>query len=229
MLYETKFKCFDSVEVPDDARIEFVEKGTKVYIKNKKGVEYLFFAEEKTKIDHPARMFEQRFFDDKGRLHRDENQGPALIGSRDFYVYCKHGKKHRVAGPAFKTATGEEKYYLDDKELTKQLWEHCVKNNNKKPIKKFKISLNALKKVAAELGCEARATSSINGHAVSAEDVVGLIMTTEPKYWAFSHSRMNPDGSFETCLNCKPFDDTLRCYITVAQDGKILESYLQIE
>ena len=62
----------------------------------------------------------------KGKLHRED--GPAAIwenadGYSCKYSYYKNGLLHREDGPAYITGNGNETYYLNGKEITKnELW-----------------------------------------------------------------------------------------------------------
>lgn len=62
------------------------------------------------------------WYDEEGFVHRDDDQ-PAYISPR-YQKWFKHGKSHRVNGPAvLNTENDREEYYLNDKQLPRDEWE----------------------------------------------------------------------------------------------------------
>ena len=62
-----------------------------------------------------GRMGIKRFYDKEGRLHNEN--GPAVIYPNGRKNYYRHGKRHRLDGPA-QTAPPNwrvDKWYIDDK------------------------------------------------------------------------------------------------------------------
>jgi len=59
---------------------------------------------------------DSRWYDDEGRLHRD-NDLPAVIGTNGDMDWYYHGKLNRVTGPAKTKANGNVKYYVRDVSL----------------------------------------------------------------------------------------------------------------
>jgi hypothetical protein len=72
-----------------------------------------------------------RFYKD-GKLHRD-NELPAVEYPSGIKYWMKDGKGHRLTGPAEIYPEGEEGYYINGKQLTKE--EHA----NHPEVKKYKL------------------------------------------------------------------------------------------
>ena len=64
--------------------------------------------------------------DEDGNIHSDD--GPAILDDTKIEYY-KHGKKHRLEGPAVYTARGGEIWYINGKEVTYQLSQWAKENN----------------------------------------------------------------------------------------------------
>lgn len=226
MIIQSPFLVLGEVEVPDESRIEIEKNSMCVYVKGLNDVEYKLL-EDSSFSDgtRPCR----RWYDEKRRLHRDENLGPALI-CQYTKTYFKHGDRHRIAGPAFYTAVNTEIYCLNNKELNRNLWEYCVKYNNGKLPKKPKIDIMSLRSKCAEASVEAKKIPRVGGITIEEHELVELDVASIPKNWK-KHSELDllPNGNFKICMNCEPLDDTLRCYICLDKDGNILAARLSVE
>lgn len=51
---------------------------------------------------------------DAGRLHRREDEGPAVLYANGDVAYYWRGLKHRVRGPAFQSVNGDEFWYYEN-------------------------------------------------------------------------------------------------------------------
>lgn len=64
--------------------------------------------------------------DKDGNIHADN--GPAVLDDNKIEYY-KHGKKHRLEGPAVYTSRGGEYWYINDKEVTLEISRWAKENN----------------------------------------------------------------------------------------------------
>jgi hypothetical protein len=232
MIVQSAYPELGPIEVPDGCRVEQVPASSEdsaktiVWAKKRSGEEYVLVKDSAFRDGRPSR----RWRDEKGRIHRDEKSGPAIVDG--FYQeYFKHGKRHRVGGPQLVNGSnGFEVYCLEGQELSRALWESRVKNNGGRPPKACKGSIDALKSAAAELGAEAKRLGRVNGMAIP-DELHELDEAAKPENWKrHGQPELRSDGNSLVCLDCDPLDDTLRCYIVIAKDGAtILEARLEIE
>lgn len=233
MIIQSAYPELGPLEVPDGCRVEQVPASneasakTVVWAKKRSGGEYILVRDSAFRDGHrPSR----RWFDERGNIHRDEKSGPAVVDI--FYQeYFKHGKRHRIGGPQLVNSTGTKVYCLEGQELTRALWEDCVKNNGGKPSKVCKGSIDALKSTAALLSAEARRLGRVNSQVIPKEELHELDEAAKPESWKrHGAPELRPDGNSLVCLDCEPLDDTLRCYIVIAKDGEtILAARLEVE
>jgi hypothetical protein len=226
---ESPYSEFEDLFVPDDCRVELdsrVFPVLEVFVTPKNGKEYCLVRDAKWG-DGPSR----RWFDSKGRLHRNEKDGPAHIEPTiGLKTYFKHGKRHRISGPAFYTAVGTQLYCLEHEEVPKWLWERCVKENGGKLPKKVKFDWTDLKELAAKMSAKSRLSGEINGEEIDPSELDQLDLASKASNWR-SHGppSLYRDGTYEVCLNCEPLDDTLRCCFFINLEGKVVRSYLSVE
>ncbi len=232
MIITSPFPLLGTVEVPDGCRTEFENnKVFTVFAKDKNGTEYVLIRDT---LHEPGRP-QRRWWDPKcqWRLHRKESDGPAFIDPAvGLMAYFKHGKKHRVSGPAFYTATKEQLYYYDGQELSPTLHAIAVKNKSlPKASSVMKLVTDAtLATEAARLSSEARQTGKVGRHIIPSNELSELDVASKDSSWRRrGKPELRNDGSFVFSLNCEPLDDTLRCYINVDVTGKILSAQLEIE
>jgi hypothetical protein len=231
MYINSKFENeFGKLEVPDNSRVVVKDDTLEVYLKNKKGIEHLLMLEDSRG---------REYFDERGKTHRDEKDGPALmfLMPEKRLIYFRHGERHRLFGPAC-YIDSEWEYSLHGTYVSKEIWEESVKTRGGKLLKKPKIDLSLMKKKAAELSEEALKDKRIGEINFSLpEDLAEIKLATNPKNWR-QHMPLERKGAwhvggwygdYELRLNCAPLDDTLRCYITISQEGEIVDGFLQVE
>lgn len=231
MIVKSIYPVLEDAEVPDGCRVEkkapeYSEGAALiVWAKRRDGTEYRLMEDSSFRDgSRPSR----RWYDEKGRLHRNEKDGPAHIEPPRQRSYFKHGKHHRIGGPAFYTATSEQLYYLEGKELTKTLWEVGVQAGGKAP-RPPRIDLPALCAKAAELSAQARQAGSVGGHTIPQDELSQLDLASKAKNWKrHGTPELTSNGSVSVCLNCTPLDDTLRCYLVV-NDAGIVAANLEVE
>lgn len=212
--------------VPDGCRVVRSEMRGRpkmeVFAPGKDG-EYLLMDEHDPFGRGPSR----RWYDPKGRLHRDEGDGPAHVEPKiGLWSYHKHGKMHRLVGPAFHTATGRDLYYLEGKELSKAVFDAYVASG--KAPKLPKVPTPHLKAEAARLGADA--VKKCEGQTPASFLLENIQSAASASNWKLhGPANLQPDGSAEYCLNCAPLDDQLRCYVVVSPEPRIVSSYLAFE
>jgi hypothetical protein len=225
MLVESQYReAFNEpMNVPDGSIIK-VEKNSKGNIETQ-----VFYNDKllvtETCFNRPRRTW----FDSKHRIHRDSDLPAVEEPTVGIKVYKKHGKRHRIAGPAFYTAAKEELYFIDDVELSKSEWENIVKNNNGKLYPKPKFNLSSLKQIAADLSKKARVAEKINNMQIDATELPQLDLASNPKNWKKHGDPERRGEGLEITLDCDPLDDTLRCVLFVDKTGSVTQSYLSVE
>ena len=232
---ESAYPTLGELEVPVGVRIEHTTNRdnfiTLEVHHTYKGKEYLLVREDCWIDGFKKIRPERRWFNHKEDFHRDEKDGPAIIDPVHYGAksYMKNGKRHCTIGPAWFTCANEQLYFLEGVQLSKKVWEDCVKNNNCKPPKKTKYNLKALKDKAAQLASDVVSTGLFDGKAVDANDLKEFGLAANPKSWVKYDESTGQNSSIEVLLNCNPLDDTLRFYATINNAGVITNCYLSIE
>lgn len=224
MFIESQYKeaFSEPMNVPDGCTIN-VEKN------NKHNLETKVFLNGKILVIESCFVRPRRvWFDSKSRIHRDGDLPAVEEPTIGLKMYKKHGKTHRIAGPAFYTAAKEELYYIEGVKLAKSEWENVVKNNNGKLYPKPKINLTSLKQIAANLSKQAKVAGTIGGMKIDSAELPQLDLASLPKNWSKHYEERRGEG-LEVTLDCTPLDDTLRCNFYINKIGTVEQSFLSVE